>query len=269
MSASKRCSECQAVNTATAQWCAQCFVPFGSVTGPQGGAASGATATREALPPAPSPQPAGPLGTETGTPEPSPAASPRPATASVSDSEEMSPDQISALLSARRLDQPDEIPAESLPDDSDADGATWTCKTCEATNPLSVDVCHVCGVSIFDGFAGTEDDVPKLSLADATILAILPGAGHMKQGHGLLGLIILMAVATLWIFGVWLGVSDSAATGVLFVLVALTLLGISVVDSRTIASGGTRLLLTPRVLSLVFGAAIVGIMAVVWLRAIS
>lgn len=273
MSASKRCPECQAVNTASAQWCAQCFVPFGSVQGPPGGVSAGTVATHDSVGPASAPQHAPHPGPGTGTPGPSSAGSvhPRtsPSSSAVSDSEELSTDQISELLNTGRLERPQATKADSAPDESVPDGATWTCKTCEATNMLSVDVCRACGVSIFDGFGGADDTGPKLSLSDATAFALLPGAGHMKQGHGLLGFIILVAVATLWVFGVWLGISDSVGTGVFFVLVALGLLGVSVVDARTIASGGTKLILTPRILSMVFGAAIVGIMAVVWLRAIS
>jgi len=269
MSASKKCPECQAVNTASAQWCTQCYTSF-----------------------APKPQPAPP---QVGTPDtydtatgmshppksPGPSMAPRvparppdsaPSGPGTADKavENLSDAQIVSLLADGRLEEPEpEATPELAPTPVPLpEGATWTCKSCEAVNALDVDVCQVCHVSIFDGFgAGSEE--PTMSLSDATAWAILPGAGHMRMGHGILGFIIMMAVASLWIFGIWLVFSGEVASGVGFVLVAIALLVVSVVDARTIAVGGAKLWLQPRTLSVIFGASIVGIMAVVWLNALA
>lgn len=271
MSASQKCPECQAINTASAQWCAQCYTPFASAKGPGASSASpSAVATSPSAPSAP-----GPMATTTPNfpPRPAPAPAPTPASAPQTPVASENPDalsdmQIAALLASGKLSDPP-TPTPALEPEADtSEGASWTCKACESINPLAIDVCHVCGISIFDGFGGAEDAAPALSLTDATVWSLIPGAGHMKMGHGLLGLIILIAVTSLWIFGVWLARSNSVGTGVLFILIAIGLLGVSVVDARTIASGGRKLLLEPRTLSVVFGVAIVGIMAVVWLRAV-
>lgn len=284
MSASQRCDQCQAVNTATAQWCTQCYTPFGSVKGPAAPSAPAPSAPAPSAPapsapatnptaapsaPAPGPAPGSPASAPAPSPGSAPRQSPAPSQKSVPNPDSLTDTQIAAMLSQGRLGEPIAEPSPQVDAPGIADGATWTCRSCESANPLEVDVCHACGISIFDGFGGADDAVPNLTLNEATLWALIPGAGHMKMGHALWGLIILVAVVTLWIFGVWLGVSDSLGTGLVFMAVALGLLAVSVVDARTLASGGSRLILAPRTLSIVFGAAIVGIMATVWLRAVA
>ena len=268
MTASQKCSECQAVNAASAQWCTQCYASFAPKPrpvpprvetpdirdSPKAAPQAARSLRPNTVPRAPSPSPAAP-------------ASGGPTELAV---EHLSDAQIAALLANGRLGEPEPVAASELapPPVPIPEGSTWTCGSCETVNPLSGDACNVCGISIFDGF-GADAEERRLSLSDATAWAILPGAGHMKMGQGVLGFIIMTAVVSLWLFGIWLVFSGEIVSGLSFVLVAIAVLVVSVIDARTIASGGAKLWLQPRTLSVIFGASIVGIMAVVWLNALA
>lgn len=86
--------------------------------------------------------------------------------------------------------------------------ATWTCKTCEATNPLEENVCSVCGRSIFEAFGATQDRPALRDDADGSVAAVLsfiPGAGHLYlERYGDAGarfLIFAWWIGTFWLLG--------------------------------------------------------------------
>lgn len=118
-------------------------------------------------------------------------------------------------------------------------GVSWSCPSCDTENPISVNVCRVCGSTIFDAFRPPDDDTPRVekSANVAGLLSAIPGVGHLYLGSLSEGVTRLLLAA--W----WFGTSFllPAITPILlmakliFILASLALAGMSVFDAYRLA----------------------------------
>lgn len=166
----KKCPNCGAANAEGAEWCTMCLQRFD--------------------------------GEEPGTETPAEGQVQVEPTEVVSELRELTTD-------GGAQDRTSEELATQDPDTGDVSKiATWTCKTCEATNPLEENVCSVCGRSIFEAFGATQDRPALRDDADGSVAAVLsfiPGAGHLYlERYGDAGarfLIFAWWVGTFWLLG--------------------------------------------------------------------
>ncbi|MDH3539532.1 MAG: hypothetical protein OEP52_06030 [Acidimicrobiia bacterium] len=238
MSDLQTCPQCGASNPRSALWCNQCYAQFAS--GPRPGP-GGSPSLQEA--------PAVPAGEGSiGASEPPPP--PRsPAGGAV-----VPP---AAAPSRRETDLP--VP----------DGAAWTCKACEAVNTLAVDLCAVCGNSIYDNFGAERETAPGIDVETAVRWGLLPGAGHAKSGNGLLGLTVGFLVVMTLLLSFMLVAGSQVALGIGMGVVALGLWAISIYDATRLAVGKNEaILLKPRVITIVAGLLVVAIIVIVMSRAV-
>lgn len=174
---------------------------------------------------------------EPATPDPQPAAAP-PAAAPESPS--IDPETMT-------------LPVEVQDGGETGVGPSWTCKTCDSPNSIDTNICSVCGTSIFDAFAPPAREVASVPPGTAMAWALLPGGGHFKTGHGVVG----ATVAALFLFAVFAGVSfigqAQIAIGVLCLLIAFGVLAVSIYDAGNLATGG-KALFSGRVITIVAGS---------------
>ncbi len=151
-------------------------------------------------------------------------------------------------------DTPTGTGAPADPAVPDSEGPSWTCRTCDTSNPLVVDRCSVCGKSIYDNYGGDATVRPQIATGKATRWALIPGFGHAKTGNGVHGLTIGLLVAFTLAAGIAFLVSGESVVGGVLVLAALVLWAVSVVDAGQLAQGNTeQILLKPRVLTVAAG----------------
>lgn len=125
--------------------------------------------------------------------------------------------------------------------------ATWPCPTCGSSNPIELDICHVCGTS-FAQLLRQQEERRTVSPRDAFLWSLtFPGVGHAKVGRAADGI----ARGTLFVltFGLTLvivlsGVSSGPVFGVVALLLVTALavyLG-SAAEAYRMADGGAPFL---------------------------
>lgn len=139
-----------------------------------------------------------------------------------------------------------------------ASGSTWTCRTCENVNPMSIDACTVCGTTIFQTM-GAETDEITLSQDQGLRLGLVPGLAHGRLGEPVLGFIIALLVLACVAFAVVFIQSGGAVWGLIVGLVGLLTWVVSIVDVNQRIAGATPLL-RPRVMTILGGVVILVIM---------
>ena len=153
-----------------------------------------------------------------------------------------------------------EVPAagESTPVPS------WTCPVCATENSYDVDVCEVCGTSLYAAF---EESPSAATPRDALVAALVPGLGMARAGMAGEGLIagILIAFA---ILGGGLILLSGDPLALVTVLGGLVLWAASARDAFVVASEGSQQAwLQPRTLT-VIAVLILLMMGVTLIRAI-
>lgn len=131
-------------------------------------------------------------------------------------------------------------------------GATWTCRVCDAVNPIEETNCWVCGLSIFESFEPKPEPVDAAQAVRRAIL--LPGFGHAAAGQSLLGGSIALLVVLSLLFGVMLLVSRAVSAGVTLVILAIGVWAVSILDAYRWSRGETSdVLLRPRIVTMLVG----------------
>lgn len=118
-------------------------------------------------------------------------------------------------------------------------GVSWFCPSCDTENSISVNMCKVCGSTIFDAFRPPDADNPRAdkSANVAGLLSVIPGVGHLYLGSLSEGITRLLLAA--WWFGTSLLLPT--ITGILltakliFILASIALAGVSVFDAYRLA----------------------------------
>lgn len=227
------CSQCGASNPGTALWCNQCYTQFDAGSRP---GAAGQTTTIE--PPTPPPA---------GVPDVAPTKAPH--------EDGVAPPAIAPSGGADAV-QPDGDPG-------------WICKTCESINPLTVDQCPVCGTTIYQNYGAVADERPTVDTESALRWGLIPGAGHAKAGHGLLGLTVGFLVVMTLLLSFMLVSGSQVGLGLGIGVVAVGLWAVSVYDATRLSAGADDgILLKPRVITVVAGLIVVVIIVIVMTRGI-
>ena len=212
----RRCPNCGALVAPDADWCSQCFHPLTS-----------AETGREPGPPVPD---AG----ETPIPPP-PIPSPHPAGSG-----------------ADAAADPRAGATAAVPPPPPGAGPTWTCPGCGEINPLTDDVCPVCGTAFLSLFRD-ERSRPEVAPRDAIVRSLLfPGLGHALLGRSGEG--VARGALFVWTAGIvvllLLGRGDRPlgpllGIVVLFALFALVVYVGTAIEAGRIAEGGSPFL-SPR-----------------------
>lgn len=221
------CPSCAARNGADAVWCTMCFEPIGTP----------AITTHDAQVEAtdPSNQPA-----DVGTPS---------AMADMGDTAEGTGDGAIPV-------EPDGgAAAVSFPTEG---GSTWTCAACETINPMSQDVCSVCGTTIFQTM-GADGDEPAITADQGFRLGVVPGLAHSRLGEPVLGLIIGILVIACLAFATLLILSGGVLWGLIVGVVGLITWATSIADVNQRIAGSAPIL-RPRVITILGGIVILVIM---------
>ena len=165
-----RCPNCGALNAADAQWCNQCLESF--------------------VAPEPEPEP-------TPLPEPPAVASPDAGAVAADGADGTSSEAVATGAPAEGPGLP--VGTQTGPHGAftvTEQGILWTCKVCEAVNPLDAPVCRVCGAT----FADTVREEPERIEHDPNMAAMLslfmPGAGHAYLG--LWGQAVARGIVSIW-----------------------------------------------------------------------
>lgn len=232
---STKCPHCGASNPESALWCNQCFGAFASDPTPSSSVVA-----------------------------PTPASPPVPVPDSDFDSETLVSDPVPPDHDAMRANEISTTDTQEADAVAEASGATWTCQTCDAVNPVALNLCSVCGTSIFEAFGATEDGKPEITERQATLWALIPGMGHSKAGFGLLGLTVAMLIGFTFFSSVGLIASSQLVASAFFGLVTMALWGVSIVDAVAL-SDGRKPLLEGRVITYLAG----GLVAIIIILVIS
>lgn len=152
---------------------------------------------------------------------------------------------------------------------SDADvakaGATWTCKACDTVNPVAGNLCAVCNTSIYTSFGAASEHEPLLDPQEALRYALIPGFAHIKMAQGMHGITIAVLVAALWFMGILLLFGGQLAVAIALLLISLVILAGSVHDAIRLAEQRPdEIVLKPRTLTIVGGAAVLMVIVVIW-----
>lgn len=206
-----RCPDCGASNPPGAGWCGQCLRRFGEA----------APATQAPPPEQPSEAPAG------GPPA------------------AVSPPALEAVPSAQQGVR------------REGNALVWTCPACDTVNSMDALNCTVCGTPLAKLFAPTREAPPQRSRnAVLAMTGVLPGSGHIALGMTAAG--IGRAVLYLWtmLVGVFLAIRDVRrnagmvhALGYLFILAAVGVWVLSVVEAARAARGDRTLIAGGRTLT--------------------
>ncbi len=145
------------------------------------------------------------------------------------------------------------VPGEQLSLIAD-DRQTWQCRFCEAWVALEESTCPRCQQSIYDSFGGGEDHGPRIDERTALRSAAVPGAGHHRLGHGVLGVAIGFSVLLSAVFGGVMLRSGRPGHGSLLILIAIGTWLASIHDALRFARNQPdATFLRPRVLSVIAG----------------
>lgn len=145
------------------------------------------------------------------------------------------------------------VPGEQLSLIAD-DRNTWQCRYCEARVTLEESTCPRCQQSIYDSYGGGETSESKLEDAAALRWAWIPGAGHQRLGHGVLGVAIGFSVLLSALFGVVLLRAGRSGHGWVLIFITVATWLASLHDVLRIARNQHgEMLLRPRVLSVIAG----------------
>jgi ribosomal protein L40E len=134
----------------------------------------------------------------------------------------------------------------------------WTCPACDAENPLEADACARCGSAFTSFFAGPAEHLaprtsPAVALASS---AVLPGAGHWLCRETAPA--IARAVLYVWSVGISIlllarppkaGRAFVRSIGACFVLSALAIWLLSMLETTRLVSGDRRPLIPPKALT--------------------
>lgn len=134
------------------------------------------------------------------------------------------------------------------------DRKTWQCRYCDARVVLEESTCPRCQQSIYDSFGNKDDAGPDLAEGVALRWALLPGAGHLRLGHGVLGVAVGFSVLLSAIYGVVMLKAGRATHGSLLILIMIGTWLASIHDALRFAKHQPdETLLRPRVLSVIAG----------------
>lgn len=222
------CPSCGAKNHASADWCSQCYTPLGVPPEPlTPEPESESEALAQSLP--------------TGAPISAPVI-----------------DSVTTLVDGGEIEGGPQA-------DADKPSPTWTCRSCETVNPVTVNQCSACNTSIFSSFGATSETEPLLDPQEALRYALVPGLAHVKMQQSMFGATIAILVAALWFMGVLLFVGGQIAAAVALVLISLVILGGSVHDAIRLAERRPdEIVLKPRILTVIGGAAVLMVIVVIW-----
>ena len=147
---------------------------------------------------------------------------------------------------------------------AEAGDGRWTCAVCGETVSLELEICPVCGGSIFAAFSDGEEYPSPRSVA---LASIVPGLGLAQVGRGGEGVIVAILVG----FCVAGGLAIAAVgegLGLLLVFVGVAIWALAGRDAYTVAAGhGSESWLRPRALT-VIAVVVLIVLAVVLLRAL-
>jgi hypothetical protein len=148
----------------------------------------------------------------------------------------------------------------------------WPCPACGNRNPISVDLCAVCGTPFSQLFRDDEAQRPSVEPKDAVVASLVfPGLGHRKLGRGLDGLArgVLFSVAFLLALLTGFGARNVLVllVCVVFLVVALGVYALSAYEAYRMAQGGdvlvgSRVLLWTLVLVIFLAVALLALSAV-------
>lgn len=143
-------------------------------------------------------------------------------------------------------------------------GSMWACALCGERNPLELDVCSVCGTSLF---AAYEEPAPEIDPRDALVASVVPGLGMARAGMGGEGLIAGILTAFSVLGGVAIVASGEPLAAVI-VVCGLALWAVAARDAFVVARDGRRAAwLQPRTLTIV-AVVILLVTALALLRAV-
>ena len=142
--------------------------------------------------------------------------------------------------------------------ESSSDATTWQCGTCDTVNPISLDVCSVCGATIFQAMGADTEEV-TMSQDQALGLALVPGLAHARLAEPILGFIIGILVLACLGFAFLFIQSGGVVWGLVVGVVGLLTWGVSVFDVNQRIAGAPPVL-RPRVITILGGVVILIIM---------
>jgi hypothetical protein len=140
--------------------------------------------------------------------------------------------------------------------------AVWSCPECEHGNLMELDACEVCGTPFARLFREPELKRHVEPRAATMASLILPGLGHIRCGRTAEG--IARILMFLWAGGTGLVLFLSHASGLpmfgaLFLIAALGVYVVSVLEAPRIAEGGAAIL-PPR--ALLWGATVLAMLSI-------
>jgi hypothetical protein len=146
------------------------------------------------------------------------------------------------------------------------DVVTWICPSCENENPMSMNLCSVCGTSFFDAFKPPEPErtAPPKDARIAGVLSIIPGLGHLYLGDKIDGFARVVLGAWWLLTAIFLPAPRAVlfAIKMAYLLAYLGLAGVSVFDAARKAESPTSVPLIPTRLLLYVALALGGILVV-------
>ena len=123
---------------------------------------------------------------------------------------------------------------------------------------MSVDVCAVCGTTIFETMGGATDEI-TLTQDQGLRLGLVPGLAHARMGEPVVGFIIAVLVLACLGFGFVFITSGGAVWGLVVGFVGLATWGVSVFDVNQRIAGAAPIL-RPRVMTIIGGLVVIVIM---------